>query len=80
MNAIEKRVLEFIALATPNNSNMQPCGCNVRPVAQAQVQKLVRALESYQPAIRIPGQGTRTARIVPNPAPWVQKMVSNRSF
>ncbi len=76
MRDIEKRLLDFIALATPANSNTSVCCCNVRAASGPQVQHLAEALAA------IPQRGRtfeRAAlppqRIVLNPAPWVRRQI-----
>ncbi len=74
MQDIERRVLEFVALASPVNSNRPRCSCNVKPVSSASLDAAVRLLDT------IPMRGKTyerpaPGRIVMGAAPWVRRMM-----
>lgn len=77
MRDIEKRVLEFIALATPVNGNRQPCCCNVQAATSDQVRRLAAELS----AVKMRGQtyerpALPPQRITLHPAPWLRRQIA----
>lgn len=74
---IEKRVLEFIALATPANTNRQPCCCNVQAATSDQINRLAAQLS----AVKMRGHiyerpALPPQRITLHPAPWLRRQIA----
>lgn len=77
MRDIEKRVLEFIALATPVNNDRQPCCCNVQAATSDQVKLLAAQLS----AVKMRGHtyerpSLPPQRITLHPAPWLRRQIT----
>jgi hypothetical protein len=77
VDTIEKRVLNFISLATPTNANSEPCGCNVKPAENHTITRLLSQLDRT----KVVGRTFETThhargRMILHPAPWVRKLVT----
>ena len=76
MRDIEKRILEFVALATPDNDDRKACCCNVRAASSVAVAGLARQLSALKPVARtferpsrsVPRLGPGQGRIILHPS------------
>ena len=77
MRDIERRILDFIALATPINDDRAPCCCNVRAASGAQVARLLQQLEGTKVTGKTHERPqSAPGRILLHAAPWLRRQIA----